>query len=350
MVKQYTLNKTPVRTSNNYKINDITLDINQLELNVGKNIDVLTDENEKLDIKIQKEYNDIFETKIGLSFEQFYNIKITVKENQKINNPIYIKYIFEENDVLINRIELVFEKNSNAKFILQYESLDDNINGFNYLKQINTIKENANAKIVIANLINDKSDSFIAVENLVEENAFLSYDFIDLGGKNKISNYYTKLLGYNSENKFNNMYFGSNKDMIDMNYHVEILGKKSVCNLKIEGAVDGEAKKNFKGTIDFIEGSVNSIGEENENCVILSDKANSKSLPMLLCHEESVQGAHGVSSGKIDEEKLFYLMSKGISESEAKKLIVMARFNKMIQNLDDEELKNEVIKRVEANI
>lgn len=350
MIKQYILNKTPIRTSNNYKINDITLDINKLELNISNNIEIINDENEKLDIKIDKEYYDILNSKIGLSFEKFYNIKIIVKENQNIKNQIYIKYAFNNNDVLINKIELLFEKNSEASFILKYESADNALINFNYLKQVNTIKENAKGKVTIANLINNKSDSFIAVENSIEDNASLSYNFIDLGGRNKISNYYTKLLGYNSENKFNNIYFGTDKDMIDMNYHVEILGKKSVCNMEVQGAIDGFAKKSFKGTIDFIEGSVNSIGEENENCVILSDNANSKSLPMLLCHEESVQGAHGVSSGKIDEDKLFYIMSKGISESDAKKLIIKANFNKILQNIDDINLQNEIIEIIENKI
>ena len=70
MIKQYILNKTPIRTSNNYKINDITLDINKLELNISNNIEIINDENEKLDIKIDKEYYDILNSKIGLSFEK----------------------------------------------------------------------------------------------------------------------------------------------------------------------------------------------------------------------------------------------------------------------------------------
>ena len=347
MLKQCILNKTPLRTSNNFGINDIKCDINSFALNTKSNIENITNENEKLDVKIDKEYSDILDSKIGLSFNKYYKVKIIVKENQKINKPIYIKYLFKDNDVLINNIELSFEKNSEASFIIKYESENNEINGINYLKQVNNVKENSKAKITFANLINDISDNYIAVENNIEENASLTYNFIDLGGKNKISNYYTKLLGYNSENKFNNLYFGTNKDMIDMNYHVEILGKKSVCNIEVQGAIDDESKKNFKGTIDFIEGASNSIGEENENCTILSDKAISKSLPMLLCHEENVQGAHGVSSGKIDEEKLFYIMSKGISEIDAKKLIVKANFNNVIQNIEDEELQNEIIEIIE---
>ena len=72
--------------------------------------------------------------------------------------------------------------------------------------------------------------------------------------------------------------------------------------------------------------------------MILDENAKSKSLPMLLCHEEDVEGEHGVSSGKIDENKIFYIMTKGISYSDAKRLIVKANFYKIIKEMDDVKL------------
>ena len=348
MVKE--LNKTPIRTSNNYNINEIKLDINIPRYNITNDIQLVTDENEKLDVYINKEYKNLFNTKIGLEFDTFYKIKIDVKENMKINNPVYIYYSFNNNDVLIDDIEINVEKNAEAKFIIKYDSINENIKGFHHLKQITKTKENAKTKITILNLINNESDSFIAIENETSENSCIEHNFIDLGGKTKVSNYYTNLIGNGATNNLNNLYLGTNNDVIDMNYNIEILGKKSKCNIDVQGAIDGFSKKNFKGTIDFKEGSVNAIGEENENCVILSDNAKSKSLPMLLCHEENVQGAHGVSSGKIDEDKLFYIMSKGISKKDAEKLIIKANFNSIIKNIEDENLQNEIINIIERKI
>lgn len=72
--------------------------------------------------------------------------------------------------------------------------------------------------------------------------------------------------------------------------------------------------------------------------MILSPYAKSKSLPMLLCHEEEVEGEHGVASGRIDENKLFYIMTKGISYEDARKLIIKANFNDIIRKINDESL------------
>ena len=91
MIKNLTLNKTPIRTSNNYGINDIKLDFDFNELEYNNNIEVETNENEKIDINIDEECNNSFDSKIGLSFEKYYKLKIIVKENQVLETPIYIK-------------------------------------------------------------------------------------------------------------------------------------------------------------------------------------------------------------------------------------------------------------------
>ena len=166
----------------------------------------------------------------------------------------------------------------------------------------------------------------------------MSHILAEFGGKTKISNYYSNLEGDRAENDLKTIYLGTNNDILDINYNIEEYGKSAKCNIEAQGAITKNAGKNFKGTIDFKEGSSKSKGFENENCMILDENARSKSLPMLLCHEEDVEGEHGVSSGKIDENKIFYIMTKGISYSEAKRLIVKANFNKIIKEIDDVKL------------
>ena len=59
---------------------------------------------------------------------------------------------------------------------------------------------------------------------------------------------------------------------------------------------------------------------------------------MLLCSEEEVEGNHSSSAGKIGEKELFYIMSRGFELKEAMKLMVRARFNKILENIKNEEV------------
>ena len=361
-MKEYILNSTPVRTSNNFGINDVSVKLDDIDSAEFENIMIITSEMDKLEIKNNDlEYQEdnvnysnnnlssnILSSKIGLELEKNYELSIIVKKGNILNEPVIINCDFDdENSYLVDNIKIILEEGAMAEFVLKYSGEDE---AFHYLKQETTLKENSNAKIIIANMLSKASNSFIAIENIVENNAKIDYTIIDFGGKNKISNYYTNLKGDFSENNLKTIYLGTDEDLIDINYNIEVYGKNAKCNIEVEGAINGKSHKNFKGTIDFKKGCENSKGKENENCMILSDTAKSKSLPMLLCEEENVEGEHGVSSGKIDESKLFYIMAKGISDKDAKKLIVKANFSKIINEINDETLQSKILEIIDNNL
>ena len=84
--------------------------------------------------------------------------------------------------------------------------------------------------------------------------------------------------------------------------------------------------------------------------MLLSNKAKSIALPMLLCSEEDVEGNHSTSSGKAGEKELFYIMSRGFEYKEAMKLLVKANFNKIIENIKDEDLKLKVLQEIDRKL
>ena len=71
---------------------------------------------------------------------------------------------------------------------------------------------------------------------------------------------------------------------------------------------------------------------------------------MLLCTEEDVEGSHSTATGKVDESELFYLMTRGFSKKESMKLIVKANFSAIIDKINDESLKEEIINEVDNRL
>lgn len=336
-MEKYTLNKTPLNTSKNYGINDIELELEIPKYETPDNYEI------ESNIKIEQQEKSKLTSKIGLNFDKYHNIEINIPKNS--NNEIIINYDFK-NNTLIDQIEINANKNSNTNIILKYTSKK---NVFHHLKQITNLEENSKLNITLLNLLENDSKNFIAIENNLDKNTELTHNIIDLSSGIQISNYNTKL-NEQSKNYLNNIYIGKNNDLIDINYNVELYGKESICNINSYGAIDDNSKKSFKGTIDFKEGAKKAVGEELEKCIILSKTAKSKSLPMLLCHEEDVVGAHGVSSGSIEKEKLFYLMSRGLTEKEAKNLIIKSNFNKLIENVPNKNTQEEIIEYIDKKL
>ena len=127
-------------------------------------------------------------------------------------------------------------------------------------------------------------------------------------------------------------------------------GARSISKIDTKGVLLDRAKKVFNGKLDFKRGARHSKGEEEEYVILLDPTVKSDSIPALLCEEDDVEGAHAVSAGQINEDKLFYLMSRGLDERESKKLIVEASFRPIIDKIPIEDLRREVKDEIERRL
>ena len=102
--------------------------------------------------------------------------------------------------------------------------------------------------------------------------------------------------------------------------------------------------------MDFVKGCKGAEGDEAENVILLNDKVKSFAIPILLAGEDDVAGNHAASAGQVDEDILFYIMSRGFTEMEAKKMIVEGSFSSVIDRIEDEELRSFIISSLDAKL
>ena len=342
------VNDTPVRTARNFKINNIEVELEIPEkIAEFKNVEIISDKS-TIDGEVS---NTPLTYGTGRILEELNyetaNSKIRIQTSNKKEN-IKIRYNFDDNNLnLINQIEII--ANGDTNVIIEYKSQTSQKCLHNGI--IRTIvNENAKLNVTIVNLLNENSNNFEAIENRLEKNSKVNYTIIDIGGKTSVSNYYSNIIGENADNDLKSIYLGIGEQRKDINYIAELRGPKTNIDIDVQGALKDSAKKNFKGTIDFKKGSKKAKGNENEYCMLLSDKAKSIALPMLLCTEEEVEGNHSTASGKVDEKQLFYIMTRGISYKEAVKLIVKSKFNKIIEKISDEDLKSEILNEIDKRL
>ncbi len=147
----------------------------------------------------------------------------------------------------------------------------------------------------------------------------------------------TELVGAGSDFAAAIGYYGRSAQKLDMNFIANHYGKKTTCAMSADGVLQQGAHKLYRGTIDFKNGCAGAIGDEKETVLLLSDDVVNQTIPLILCSEEDVQGNHGASIGKLDEELLFYLMSRGFSEQEAVNMMAKAKIDALCRQIDDED-------------
>ena len=176
----------------------------------------------------------------------------------------------------------------------------------------------------------------------VARGGLFSCTLIEAGAAHTASELHVTLAGDEARADVWGLYFGDEARKIDLNYVIRQEGRRTDANMQVRGALLDHSVKTFRGTLDFIQGARGSVGKEDEEVMLFSPHVRNRSVPLMLSHEGDVDGHHAVSIGRMDEDKLFYLMSRGLDERAAQQLIVEASFEPVLARIEQEELRTEI--------
>ena len=352
------INKSPVLTTSHYGVNHFFADDDFLNFKAKNNTNLtIACNNQKYDLKelvnsknrknstiidgIDFVQTDVLPqnnlaTEVNNFVKQNSNFAQNITISKNVQTPIVFE--FEPQQNLLDTITLTVEKNVKAKVIFKYIS-NETISHLQTLKIV--LKDSAS--LDFAELFDfSRVKNYVSIEVVCETNSQFNCYVIDKSFVESVQNIKVVQKGDNSKVGVNSIYLAGGSARLSLNFLIEVFGKNCVSNIMANGALKDFAQKNFVGTIDFKQGSQKSVGEEDEICTLLSKTAKSKSTPILLCKEEDVDGKHSSLINKVDDEKLFYIMSRGIAESEAKSILIKAKFSKQVSHIFDEDLKTKV--------
>lgn len=284
---------------------------------------------------------------INEKYRNWTNSKV-VEIGQKIEEKYTIEFNEEESE-LIDLQEIHLKENSSATFIFDYKSTEGLEFFRNSLIKIRAEK-NSNLKLVLVQKLSDQGVNMASIVSSVDEGAKVELVQVDLGSKETYSNYVCDLLAPSAESSIHSAYFVDQERTHDISYLINHRGQSTISDMQINGALKDLARKRFAGTLDFKTGSKGSVGNEEEFVTLIDEEVRSIALPLLLASEHDIMGNHAASAGRIDQDMLIYLMSRGFNEKEAKALAVEAKMTPTLDLIPDAELRDEVKKFIHEGI
>lgn len=260
----------------------------------------------------------------------------------KLDKPVFIKYDFDaEHPFLANQMQIEAGAGSEATIVLEYHSREDGDAthlGFTQMM----VAEGAKIKLIVAQKLSDQASAGESVQVDVAEDAHATVIFMELGAAQSATSCDMHLRGDRARANMDTIFLRSGTSKLDLNYRMQFNGQETDGHMNIQGAVAGQAHKSTKCTLDFISGCSGTVGREEEHVIALSPEAVSVCVPLLLCGEDNVEGQHAASTGRPDPDRLFYLMSRGLNERQAKKLLLQASLAPILDKLPGEALREMV--------
>lgn len=284
--------------------------------------------------------------------EDFYNsgISLHIPKNMKVEKPVVLNFLMDNEDpIVVDRNLLIAEPGSEITLIVNYNSQEKGQYFHNGLTKIHA-KENSLVNIIKLQNMNHESNSFDSNIAVIEGNGKINWISVDLGSTITAAKYTTILKGHASEGNLSSIYLGDGERKLDLGYSMIHKGHRSNSNIDTKGVLMDNSKKVFRGNLVFKRGSSLSKGIEGEYVLLLDPTVKSHSIPGLFSEEDDVSGEHAASAGQIDKDKLFYLMSRGLSQREAKKLIIQAAFRPVVDKIPVEYIRSSIDAEIERRI
>ncbi len=369
-------NGFPSRKLENWKFSDI----NQI---IKKNIGELTFYN---DYKIENEINDdIFIKEIehnkivivngkvqqlNFEYEESDKINITILDilNQNLNQD---NSLLSLNNSFSNKIHniLVKKNYSLKKPLIIYQITNEKVSNTNINFQLNfDLEESSSIKIInfsddnseknfINNLFNFNLDKNAILKNYKidkKNNTNIKYDYSSIIQKeNSISetfifssgsDYVKNEVNCNLEGKYSSAFING-IHLLSKNKHHEIRIKTNHLyeNTKsyqlIKSVIDDSSKSVYQGKIYVDSKAQKTDGYQLSKAILLNEQAEFNAKPELEIYADDVKCSHGSASGSLDEDSIFYLMSRGLDQKTAKELLINGFLLDVVEKITDEEIK-----------
>jgi len=272
------------------------------------------------------------------------DIKVTLiqtNENTSVTSPVILKNNLSDKENTLSRQVIIVPDGATMSVIMQYDSEDD----AEIVEGVSTkfyVGKNATLNLVKIQMLGKKVRFFDDIGGVVEEKGCFNFVSMQLGAAKAYNGLYVNLLGKESQSNVNCGYLASGNQFYDFNYVALQRGVKTVSNAVYRGILIDNASKNWRGSLDFRKGSSGSVGDEQEDTLLLSENVVNRTIPLILCGEEDVDGRHGATIGQLSDDMLFYMEARGIDKENAKKIMVRARLDSIARMIPDGELRNNV--------
>lgn len=272
-----------------------------------------------------------------------------VPDNVIVERPIQLVNILRSNvNLMMNRrILIIMGNNTQAKLLVCDHTMDDETDFL--VTQVVEIYAEQNAHFDYYEL-EETSEHTTRFSSLYLEQAAASnvlVNGITLTNGCTRNNYYVRLNGEYAEASLSGMAISDKQQHLDTYSHITHAVPHCHSNELFKYVLNDQALGAFSGRILVKEGAQKTIAYQNNRNLCATREARMYSKPQLEIYADDVKCSHGMTTGQLDENALFYMRSRGIPEAEARMLLMVAFTSDVIDNVRLDALRDRLHKLVE---
>lgn len=265
---------------------------------------------------------------------------IYVEKDFSSDTPVLIKYKNNDSDNQQLNIHnlIILEKGAKLELVEEFSSAAQSTSLTNIVNEI-YLKADSNLTHYKIQKENDKS--YHLALNAVKQQQSSNYKQYYLANGAKISRQETlvNLDQISANSEIYSAYVAKKDCITDITTNINHLVENTTSNQYAKGVLEEESTAVFQGKIHIAPNAVKTSGHQLHKALYLNDNATLNCKPELEIYADDVKCSHGASCGELNKEQLFYLLSRGIDEKSAVKLLTDAHLEELLSFIPNPKIK-----------
>ena len=297
----------------------------------------------------KKEKNPLINLNHALSDKGFF---LEIKENYKFKKILVIYYLFTKDldeNILNSKNKIKIGKNSELH-LLDYFVNDSKKNFFNNVYEDIVLENSAILKNIY--LQNSKSSGYFhkySKNKLLSGSHYTSFIFPAGLKFNKLDLEFD-LEGEKSECNLQSASFLDGKEHQEIKTRINHLSPNCKSHQKVKNVLNAESKGVFQGKIFVKDVAQKTDAYQLSKAILLSESSEFDSKPELEIYADDVKCSHGSTSGNLDKDSIYYLMTRGLTQLESKQLLVNAFLNEIADTIKSNSIRNFIKTKLETQL
>ena len=275
---------------------------------------------------------------------------IDVKDNAVIEEPLQYIVISDKEQSLFNHVTIQVGNNAKFNFIENYvNNQKDDKAPFSLVSEV---VAHEGAQINYSSITNQPGEKrgTILRRGLTYRDSLINWNVAAMDEADVYHDNTTNILGDGSEANLKIVTLGVKEQKTYFNSEVVNQGLSSKGDILQHGVLLDRSHIVFNGVGFIVKGATGSNAYQSSRMLTLSSEAKADANPMLLIDENDVMAGHGASLGRIDEEQLYYLQSRGLTRKESSRLLVHGFLSPVISELTVDKIKELVTVLIDEKI
>ena len=261
-------------------------------------------------------------------------LAVYVPANTSAAKPIQLQSILSNANPLFVQTRNVVVVGRNSKVCL-LQCDDSYSQGATFSSNVTEIlvEENASVEHYKMQNLNDKAGLLNQTFVQMEGGSQLRSAVVTLNGGLIRNHTEVRMRGEGCNAEVNGLYLNDKEQRVDNYIFVEHACPNCVSNELFKGIIDDSAQATFNGHVLVCDGATKTEAYQSNKNILLTDKAVANTKPFLEIYNDDVKCSHGSTIGQLDEQALFYIRTRGISERTARTLLLYAFCDEVVQKI-----------------